>query len=552
MGELKTGDLVTLSRPPLLSEVNPDQALESPTDNPAFNPDQVFEVAGRSQFHCRLKTQDGLEFSWLISEIAATVQPGDPGDGIQAVLKLNADAPLPEAYALSPKEEALLARCEREAQEGLKGVARLGRALQIIRDQRLYRRDFHTFEEYVQDRFGIERQTAYRFIDGYQVISDLRGRELNPRLLPSTESQARELKRVTPNKRPAVLKAAASLHPDGKITARNIKQAATDLVDDDQWSMPELHRLFNQIGRVEAHRHRPESCFMVQDPGEPYDDPVGAPFPLCFHSRRSATDWWKTNGDRCLELLSNRQFQRVSEADLLPELPDTAPVLETEVQPKTEIFLGATIAIEGDRIKVVEYPEEFYAPPQPEESDERYSPWSVVNLARQVFPIQFDPTSTEWANEVIRAEIFYTKDQNSFVLPWYDRAWINFPYGATLIKLFVTKLLIEMRLGRVTEALVLCNASNGFWKQQLCSHCTYRIEPAGRIGFYTEADPDGEDADNNRNWQDIYYIGQQYKERVVEVFRPYAHIWTPPINAHQELDRMIWRNQPMRHLPNQL
>ena len=63
-----------------------------------------------------------------------------------------------------------------------------GRALMEIRDERLYREQYATFEDYCQQRWGMSRSYAHRQIEAAQVISLLPiGNK------PKSESQAREL-----------------------------------------------------------------------------------------------------------------------------------------------------------------------------------------------------------------------------------------------------------------------------------------------------------------------------------------------------------------------
>ena len=48
-----------------------------------------------------------------------------------------------------------------------------GLALMEIRDGRLYRAEFGTFEEYCNQRWGWERAHAYRLIDAAQVVENV-------------------------------------------------------------------------------------------------------------------------------------------------------------------------------------------------------------------------------------------------------------------------------------------------------------------------------------------------------------------------------------------
>ena len=48
-----------------------------------------------------------------------------------------------------------------------------GKALRTIRDSRLYRESFATFEQYVEQKWGMARANAYRMIDGATVFENV-------------------------------------------------------------------------------------------------------------------------------------------------------------------------------------------------------------------------------------------------------------------------------------------------------------------------------------------------------------------------------------------
>jgi hypothetical protein len=142
---------------------------------------------------------------------------------------------------------------EQIVEKGLSSFIEVGEALWKIREEKLYRAEFKTFENYCKVRWGISRIHAHRLIDGVEVV----------KLLPignkiTTESQARELAKVPTEKREEVLKLAED--ENGKITAKSIKKA---------WE-------FIQNGEVED---EPEPEPEQQDDheevgGEPEDAPV--------------------------------------------------------------------------------------------------------------------------------------------------------------------------------------------------------------------------------------------------------------------------------------
>jgi hypothetical protein len=101
---------------------------------------------------------------------------------------------LPEPYEataggpLSPDEESDLATCEAALDNLRVAFAAAGKALQVIRDARLYRDTHGTFEAYAEDRWDMSRAQAYRLIEAWPLAERLSpiGDKLN-------ESQIREL-----------------------------------------------------------------------------------------------------------------------------------------------------------------------------------------------------------------------------------------------------------------------------------------------------------------------------------------------------------------------
>lgn len=96
---------------------------------------------------------------------------------------------------LSGSEQIALIQHEATIENGLKTYYEMGLALRTIRDQRLYRDLYPSFEVYCQEKFGIVRQQAYRLISAAQVAENLQGSGA----IPQTESHARELASLPPH-----------------------------------------------------------------------------------------------------------------------------------------------------------------------------------------------------------------------------------------------------------------------------------------------------------------------------------------------------------------
>jgi hypothetical protein len=62
-------------------------------------------------------------------------------------------------FQLTISEQNEFERCEIVIKQGLETFIEVGTALMTIRNKRLYRAEFETFEEYCRDRWGMERTT---------------------------------------------------------------------------------------------------------------------------------------------------------------------------------------------------------------------------------------------------------------------------------------------------------------------------------------------------------------------------------------------------------
>jgi ParB family chromosome partitioning protein len=95
------------------------------------------------------------------------------------------------------------------------------------------------------------------------------------------------------------------------------------------------------------------------------------------------------------------------------------------------------------------------------QSNEWYTPERYIEAARSVLgSVDLDPASCESANAVVKANAYYTMEEDGLNKPWRGKVWLNPPYGDLGPK-FVAKLIHEYESGNVTEAVLLVN-----------SHCT--------------------------------------------------------------------------------
>ncbi len=114
--------------------------------------------------------------------------------------------------------------CENVIRHGWETFLDVGRALLTIRDRRLYRDDYASFEDYCRDKWEFSKTHANRLIEAAAVAAVLTPIGVNAK----SESQLRPLARLSPQKIPAAWKKAQELAGDGEVTAKVVRRAAEE------------------------------------------------------------------------------------------------------------------------------------------------------------------------------------------------------------------------------------------------------------------------------------------------------------------------------------
>jgi hypothetical protein len=130
---------------------------------------------------------------------------------------------------LSDIERQELECCEKVIASGLQVFFQFGRALLTIKNRRLYRTDYATFENYCRIRWNISRFYAYRLIGAAEVTQRLL--TFGNKRLPKNEAQARPLTRVAPELVPKVWEKALEFAGEKEISPKHVNKALSEVCE---------------------------------------------------------------------------------------------------------------------------------------------------------------------------------------------------------------------------------------------------------------------------------------------------------------------------------
>lgn len=124
---------------------------------------------------------------------------------------------------ITKQEVDALAQHEEVIAKGVKTFVKVGNALAAIRDERLYRAEYGTFEDYCRERWGMSRPRAYQYIDAASTVSTIVDKGHEP---PLNEAQARPLAKLEPEEQSdAWEEAIDKAESEGRdVTAKDVEE----------------------------------------------------------------------------------------------------------------------------------------------------------------------------------------------------------------------------------------------------------------------------------------------------------------------------------------
>lgn len=153
--------------------------------------------------------------------------------------------------------------------------------------------------------------------------------------------------------------------------------------------------------------------------------------------------------------------------------------------------------------------------------NEWYTPLVYVEAAREVMgTITLDPATSEYGQSRIKAEYYFTAEDDGLKEPWIGKIWLNPPYSNPLLSEFIDKAVSEYQSGNITEAIILThNYTDTKWFHKTASACSMMCFTLGRIKF--------EDKDRNlaapTQGSAFFYFGVN-PERFKRVFEQFGFI----------------------------
>ncbi len=172
-------------------------------------------------------------------------------------------------------ENQRLDQLEDIVSKNLRAYYEVGIALLEIRESRLYRNGYETFEDYCRDRWDMGINYSEKIMNSAKVIDNLKSRT-NGTTQPQSERQTRPLTRLSAPLQIEAWKKAVETAPEGKITAKHIEAVVVQVTKDEGGEKKQKKtksprkiwgNVFNKIIKVNEYI----DMWAVKPPGIPFE-----------------------------------------------------------------------------------------------------------------------------------------------------------------------------------------------------------------------------------------------------------------------------------------
>jgi len=158
---------------------------------------------------------------------------------------------------------------------------------------------------------------------------------------------------------------------------------------------------------------------------------------------------------------------------------------------------------------------------------EWYTPVKFIDAVVAVMgAIDLDPASSAAAQAHVKADKFFTIDDDGLSQPWAGRVFLNPPYAMPFIKQFAARMADAWDKGEIEQGILLANnATDTEWFHIAAAACTALCFTKGRSSFLKSMAGELSEMDTPTHGQVFLYFGTQVS-RFAEVFENYGLILT--------------------------
>lgn len=143
---------------------------------------------------------------------------------------------------------------------------------------------------------------------------------------------------------------------------------------------------------------------------------------------------------------------------------------------------------------------------------EYYTPQGIIEAARKTMgSIDLDPASSVIANKRVKAQSFFTKEDDGLSHAWFGNVWMNHPYGRGLNHLWISKLMGEYCASNIAQACCItyaCTSEKWFRPLLQFPQCFLY----GRTNYIL---PDGSVKEGNTKGSVVTYLGNNIEQFIV-------------------------------------